>query len=101
MMRTATKHPKMRRSHRGRPATKEARPPTGLVAELLDLIEQHKAADPEKAFDLAVELRAGIAQGTLSKWRRGMHDPKLFNFQCAAEAVGFRLALVPIAKDGR
>lgn len=38
----------------------------------------------------------GISNVALSNWRHGRRSPRLIEFEVAAEAVGYRLVLVPI-----
>lgn len=62
-----------------------------ITRQLLAII----AADPRTMADITPVI--GVTEVGLSRWRRGKASPRLFQFECAAEALGYRLVLEKIS----
>lgn len=61
-----------------------------LVRELFDHIDAAQLSYPEAS------RRIGVAENTIAQWRNGSCAPRIFHFECAANAVGYRVVLVPM-----
>lgn len=45
--------------------------------------------------------RIGVHAVTLSNWKRQGASPRLYDFECAAEVLGYRLEMVPIQEEAK
>jgi len=63
-----------------------------LVRELFDLMAAHKRSMN------ALARAAGLGVGSISNWGHS-HIPSITNFEAALNALGYRLAIVPIEDD--
>ena len=61
-----------------------------IVRELFEHIDNAQLSYPE-----ASKL-IGVSEHTVARWRNGTDAPRLFHFECAANAVGYKVALVPM-----
>jgi len=57
----------------------------------------YEIADRDEVQYLAVAKRAGVHPVTLTNWRGGQ-SPRLSDFENAAQAIGYRITLVPIVE---
>lgn len=44
---------------------------------------------------------AGTTNVTISRWRHGLASPRIIDFECLAETLGYRLELVPVEKGSQ
>lgn len=61
-----------------------------IVRELFEHI------DAAQLTHLETSKMVGVSEHTVSRWRRGPEAPRLFHLECAANAVGYKVALVPM-----
>lgn len=73
----------------GRPAI-NPRPPMPIVQEISTAI-----ADRQLTHEW-IAKRAGVSNQTISRWRTGRNSPSLFEFECVAQVLGYRVVLVPM-----
>ena len=65
-----------------------------LVRELFVLINKKKSQIK------ILSKKAGLGESTIFEWRRYDADPRMFLFNCALNAIGYRLAIVPVEIEG-
>tara|TARA_R110002153_G_scaffold21445_4_gene71515 strand:- start:807 stop:1070 length:264 start_codon:yes stop_codon:yes gene_type:complete len=58
-----------------------------------------KFLDHNQDSDRSIEQRAGLARGTISRYRRGVVSPSLMSFRALLNTVGFDLAIVKASKQ--
>lgn len=62
-------------------------PPPGLLRQVLDELYVQGLSDGE------ITKKLGRSRGALRNWRTGRTGVNLFDFECLAEMVGFRVVL--------
>lgn len=67
--------------------------PNPLIEELLAI------ARAKRVTLKSLEKTSGLGDSTIRSWVNRKIDPRLFNFQCAAEALGYRVVLKRIEKE--
>ena len=69
------------------------RPPrtaSPVVREMMAIIDARKLHHQRLSVD------AGLTRHTIAHWRHGKNAPTLFGFECVAQVLGYRVALVPL-----
>lgn len=62
----------------------------GIVKQLFDIADAGGMSQGEIANKL------GVNKVLITQWRRGRHQPSLFNLTCFAEVLGFTIILAPL-----